>query len=305
MVLVKCPDCERMISDCAPACIGCGRPMELPVPPKQPNPQSPCLPSAADTYTQFQKFPTKYRVSANGIDYGLHTISEIHRKIAIGELPDTLLVAGRPVSEYIKSQLPSFPAPMSPGISDKSDQASHSMGINVAALRIERPSPPPAQSQEVISSERRTDARSTVQSELAGRGSRLGAVFIDFFIFVASMVPGVLILSLSKGNSRQEWLGIGFMGAAFLCLAITQTVLISRDGQSLGKKAVHIRIVKVKDETNPGFLKACFLRGFVVSVIGAIPYAGWIFVLVDSCFIFRDDRRCLHDLIAETKVIIA
>jgi hypothetical protein len=27
MALVQCPDCDRMISDAAPACVGCGRPM--------------------------------------------------------------------------------------------------------------------------------------------------------------------------------------------------------------------------------------------------------------------------------------
>ena len=31
MAIVKCPDCSKMISDLAPACIGCGRPMVTPV----------------------------------------------------------------------------------------------------------------------------------------------------------------------------------------------------------------------------------------------------------------------------------
>lgn len=31
MAVVNCPDCGREISDAAPACVGCGRPMTTPV----------------------------------------------------------------------------------------------------------------------------------------------------------------------------------------------------------------------------------------------------------------------------------
>jgi hypothetical protein len=31
VALVNCPDCDREISDAAPACVGCGRPMTAPV----------------------------------------------------------------------------------------------------------------------------------------------------------------------------------------------------------------------------------------------------------------------------------
>jgi uncharacterized RDD family membrane protein YckC len=30
---------------------------------------------------------------------------------------------------------------------------------------------------------------------------------------------------------------------------------------------------------------------------------GFVFLLVDFCFIFREDGRCLHDLMAGTKVV--
>lgn len=141
--------------------------------------------------------------------------------------------------------------------------------------------------------------------ELATRGSRLGAACLDILAFIFCSVPGGVVLALSQGNESQVWLGVGFLGTAYLGLAVTQCILLSRSGQSLGKKAVKIKIVRVKDETNPGFLKVCFLRGFVVGLISAVPYVGWIFGVVDYCFIFRDDRRCIHDLIAETKVVKA
>lgn len=41
MALVKCPDCGKMISEYAPACIGCGRPKVLPVGSALPSPAEP------------------------------------------------------------------------------------------------------------------------------------------------------------------------------------------------------------------------------------------------------------------------
>ena len=47
------------------------------------------------------------------------------------------------------------------------------------------------------------------------------------------------------------------------------------------------------------------LREIVPAIIGAIPLIGFVFYIVDVCFIFRTDRRCVHDLMANTKVVIA
>ncbi len=52
-----------------------------------------------------------------------------------------------------------------------------------------------------------------------------------------------------------------------------------------------------------GFLRALLLRGFLARCLRHIPLIGLLFWVVDCCFIFRDDRRCLHDLIAGTRVV--
>ncbi|MEZ0329237.1 MAG: RDD family protein [Dissulfuribacterales bacterium] len=142
----------------------------------------------------------------------------------------------------------------------------------------------------------------TAQSQLAERSTRLGAVMLDFLIFIACLIPGIVVLSVSDSDG-----GKGFGGAliavAWLGLAVVQIVLLVKHGQSLGKRALGIRIVRVSDESIPGFIKVVLLRQFVPALIAGIPYAGIVIGLVDALFIFRDDRRCLHDLIAETKVI--
>ena len=54
-----------------------------------------------------------------------------------------------------------------------------------------------------------------------------------------------------------------------------------------------------------GFGGLVGLREIVPAVIGMVPLLGGIFSIVDACFIFRGDQRCIHDLMANTKVIRA
>jgi uncharacterized RDD family membrane protein YckC len=50
-------------------------------------------------------------------------------------------------------------------------------------------------------------------------------------------------------------------------------------------------------------VRAFLLRGTLPFMVEQIPLVGLLFWLVDSCFIFREDQRCLHDLVAGTRVI--
>jgi len=140
---------------------------------------------------------------------------------------------------------------------------------------------------------------------LAERATRFGAAILDSLIFVGCMIPGVVLIA--EGNNDDTMLGFGvvLLCIAILGLSITQMYLLSTRGQSLGKRIVGIKIVKLVDNSNPGFVKAGLLRTFVPGLIGGIPYFGWLFAIIDCCFIFRDDRRCVHDLMAETKVVKA
>ena len=91
-----------------------------------------------------------------------------------------------------------------------------------------------------------------------------------------------------------------------LCLALLlgiQLYLLVTRGQTMGKKFLGIRIVTFEDEANPGFVKVFLLRMLVNGLIGAVPVVGLGYSLVDILFIFRDDKRCIHDLIAGTKVV--
>ena len=153
------------------------------------------------------------------------------------------------------------------------------------------------------------DAMAAPKPELAGRGTRLLAQLIDGLIGGISILPGVALMLLGGGFKHSArplaFAGMGLIGLAVLALVIIQIYLLSTRGQTIGKKLLDVRIVRFEDNTNPGFVKAFLLRAFVNGLIGAIPLIGVVYSLVDICFIFRDDKRCIHDLIAGTQVVKA
>jgi uncharacterized RDD family membrane protein YckC len=73
-------------------------------------------------------------------------------------------------------------------------------------------------------------------------------------------------------------------------------------GQTIGKKIVGIRIADLNNNI-PGFAKVLGLRYLPIQAAALIPIVGFLYPLVDVLFIFFPDRRCLHDLIAGTKVV--
>jgi len=60
------------------------------------------------------------------------------------------------------------------------------------------------------------------------------------------------------------------------------------------------------DGSDAGLARIFWMRNVVgIFLIGMIPVVGSFYGLIDPLFIFGDERRCLHDMIADTKVIEA
>lgn len=151
---------------------------------------------------------------------------------------------------------------------------------------------------------------------LAGRGARLGAALLDNLFIFLCLIPVIpvyvrIVEAGATGADPSTVLGgsdplmFGISGLLLLALVIFQLVLLSRSGQTLGKRICRARIVRYEDGGQAGFVKAVLLRGFVPGLIGAIPVLGPVFSIVNICFIFREDKRCIHDLIAGTHVVEA
>jgi uncharacterized RDD family membrane protein YckC len=146
----------------------------------------------------------------------------------------------------------------------------------------------------------------------ASAGSRLGAVFVDGLLFLpAGIVAGIIAFVMrpptgqpSPAPGMGAIVGGVLAGLYVLALAIVQIVMLSTRGQTIGKRAMKVRVVKL-DGSAPGFVHAVLLRVIVNALPSAIPLIGSLYGLIDILFIFRADRRCIHDLIAGTRVVIA
>ena len=87
---------------------------------------------------------------------------------------------------------------------------------------------------------------------------------------------------------------------AVVAFVVYQLRLLATEGQTLGKRFLKLRIVDADTGTNPGFWRAVGIRSFANALIGGfVPLYG----LVDALFIFRTDRKCIHDHLAKTVVV--
>ena len=173
------------------------------------------------------------------------------------------------------------------------------------------------------------------ESELAGRGERLAAWLIDAALYAVVVIVSLVIAIIAifafgivgafsiAGDGFENFgdffdaeflvalvlIGILLL-STFLGLFITQMVLLAKRGQTIGKILMKIRVVDATTGEHPGWVRLVLLRtilnSLIHSVLSAIPFVGEMFAfayfLTDSLFIFRDDRRTIHDLIAGTRV---
>ena len=137
---------------------------------------------------------------------------------------------------------------------------------------------------------------------LASRMKRLFARLLDVvFGVIAALIPGFVLTFLSGGNFDPEPFLLGAV-VGIISFVIYQWYLLATTAQTIGKKYLKIKIVK-NDGEKAGFFVNVVLREWVMALIGIFPAIGGIIQLVDILFIFRDDRKCIHDLIAGTVVI--
>jgi uncharacterized RDD family membrane protein YckC len=140
-----------------------------------------------------------------------------------------------------------------------------------------------------------------VQHVLADRGTRLAAALIDSATLYIPMF-GLFALAISmRSEASILFVIVGLLYA--LGILVVQIVMLCQRGQSIGKRALGIRIVKMDNGMNGGGVTNVVLRGLVPGLIGLVPYVGPLFSLVNVCFIFAEDKRCLHDHIASTVVV--
>jgi uncharacterized RDD family membrane protein YckC len=160
-----------------------------------------------------------------------------------------------------------------------------------------------------------------VDSDKASRWSRLGASMIDGFVVVVGLGPSYYQIFTSIVSSKTAalnaskglniWLELARTGTWFylaiiwlLLILAVNIYLMRRNGQTIGKKLVGIKVVRV-DGSPVSLSRNLFLRYFCNLAISMVPGAGSVYSLIDSLMIFGKERRCIHDYMADTIVINA
>ena len=185
------------------------------------------------------------------------------------------------------------------------------------------PSPPGSPSQTPGAATKRATLGTGGSVELAGRGSRLGAKLIDWVILtVVSVILGAILLaddlmgSLADSMAgREPSLGAGYyLSLIFLVLvvAVYDVVLIATRGQTLGKMATRIKVVRADNGELPPWDKSAmrwlvpgipYLASWIISVNGLSEILGLLSLLVYVSMTWDKILQGWHDKAAGTLVI--
>ncbi len=164
--------------------------------------------------------------------------------------------------------------------------------------------------------QRRAQRKDPSEFELAKRITRLNAVAIDGGLaIIALMFPVAGAALLEVDSMRILAVIILVLGPiALLSFGVMQIYLLVAQAQTVGKWRCGIWIVR-PNGAQAEWWRLVFLRGVVIGLISnvcwflfallGLPTLGTvIFTVIDGGFIFRQDQRCLHDLIADTVVAV-
>ncbi len=144
------------------------------------------------------------------------------------------------------------------------------------------------------------------QDNTANRMQRFLAGMIDGFIGMAVSIPlfnhyGIWQL-MQTGGEIPTKVSIIMTAYSLLMFFALHGLLLHRYGQTLGKRMLGLAIV-MADGQRPSFSHLILNRYLPQWIAGLVPMVGPLLSMIDVLFIFRDDKRCVHDLIADTKVI--
>jgi uncharacterized RDD family membrane protein YckC len=165
----------------------------------------------------------------------------------------------------------------------------------------------------------------TGPGELAERSSRLGAAIVDGLIVLVCYLPPLVVgfqhFVPARGVMNFINGGMAVAGILLAILIAITCVLVARNGQTIGKKLIGIKVVR-SNGAKATLGRIFWLRNVANSSLAILSYVvrftpglGFLYTLfsglnvvyglVDILMIFGESRQCLHDKIADTVVVKA
>ncbi len=143
----------------------------------------------------------------------------------------------------------------------------------------------------------------------ATRGARFFGAFMDGLVSLAVMGPLSFVLYRSGVISSwmdtvqmTDWEWLLLTVIHFPLYIAIQWQFLKSSGQTIGKRFAGTRIVTMQGE-KPSMMDLVFKREGFFTAIRLIPVVGVYLGLINILVIFRQDRRCLHDWVAGTRVV--
>ncbi|MDF1838875.1 MAG: RDD family protein [Planctomycetota bacterium] len=151
---------------------------------------------------------------------------------------------------------------------------------------------------------------------LASLMQRLGGALVDGVLLWSCMLAPALMggdlgaLTEALNTEDPELVAEALAGASYVATPILLLVLgamnmflLYRDGQTIGKRLVGSRIVRTSGR-RAGLIRILVLRVWIAGLLALIPLVGPFVMILGSAVILLPARRCFHDYLADTKVIV-
>lgn len=157
--------------------------------------------------------------------------------------------------------------------------------------------------------------READDAPMASLVQRLGGGLVDVGLRVICLFAPLYmagdfhLLSESMRTEDMETLKRILSGREYTATPILFSILIAfdlwllyKDGQTIGKRMVGTRIVRTSG-VRAGFIRIVGLREFLSRLLYIVPFVGPAFMIIGHSMILLPQRRCMHDYIADTKVV--
>ena len=152
------------------------------------------------------------------------------------------------------------------------------------------------------------DLPATDAGQLATRTRRFWALMLDVGLAVAVLLLLEAVLPVAPWESEADagWWTLQPMtaGIDLAIFLLLNAVLLVQRGQTIGKALLKIRIVR-SDGGKASAFQLLAVRYGLFHLTMILPAIGVAVGVVDALLIFRQPRRCLHDIVAGTIVVNA
>ena len=142
---------------------------------------------------------------------------------------------------------------------------------------------------------------------IASRRRRFFAAMIDAMLLtILFTLPAMFLFGwfdlVMQGKQPSMGMQFAFNLGGMVFFLLMNGVFLVRNGQSIGKIALGIRIEDLEGNLIP--LPQLILKRYSVYWLPSmVPFVGGVLSLINICFIFGKEKRCLHDYVASSRVV--